>query len=166
MCFLGFEQVAKNNGNYKWEALTCAKLNVPFTRCFEGQTHLVLNLCMGEKEREQFSWYRTGFFKILELEPYMLEAYLRKSGSLGIPVKNKTNQGVSSRWKYPPMIQHLIKPTWNNAAVMREKTLTINVRGIKIHNGQKALMRGQYKMPNNDQRESDNRPTARWTMHN
>ena len=25
------------NGNYKWEVLTCAKLNVNFTQCFEGQ---------------------------------------------------------------------------------------------------------------------------------
>ena len=54
------------------EVLTCAKLNVHFTKCFEGQ---VPYLCT--REFQQLSRDKTGFPIIVELDTCMLKAYLR-----------------------------------------------------------------------------------------
>ena len=57
--FKCFGKMVKKDVNYRWEMLTCAKLSVHFTRCFEGQVHQVLYLSSREHPTQRSNFPAT-----------------------------------------------------------------------------------------------------------
>ena len=103
----------KKDNNYKWAVLTCANSGVHFTWCFEGRVHQVLYLCSGgtRKITETFRLW-TGFSIIVELGPYMPEAYLMKNRQTEEDGQRKTIANHLTIYSSNPQAFNILHITW------------------------------------------------------